>query len=88
MDRAIKQAVLSHNGEITEFKSGELVRCNGSKASHKFLLVADIEDPIVSIPTKTIGLYLGVADDNKDRAKVLFGEHLVFVLNIFLEKIK
>lgn len=69
-------------------KPGELVRCSGAKASHKFLLVADIENPIISIPTETIGIYLGTDDDNKDRAKVLFGEHLVFVLNIFLEKVR
>lgn len=69
-------------------KPGDLVRCTGAKASHKFLLVAEVANPIVSIPTETIGLYLGADDEKKDRAKVLFGEHLVFVLNIFLEKIK
>lgn len=71
-----------------QFTPGDLVRCSGAKASHKFLLIADVENPIISIPTETIGLYLGVDGDNKDRAKVLFGEHPVFVLNVFLEKLK
>ena len=70
------------------FTPGDLVRCSGAKASHKFMLVADVENPIVSIPTEVIGLYLGADSENADRAKVLFGEHLVFVLNIFLEKVK
>lgn len=74
-------------GGTSIFQPGDLVKCNGVKATHKFVLAADVEDPIVIIPTETVGIYLGLESEKLERATVLFGEHVVLVLNTFLEKV-
>jgi hypothetical protein len=82
----IETSILRSIEERVNFKPGDLVKCNGAKESHKFVLAADVDDPIVIIPTETVGIYLGLESETLERATVLFGEHVVLVLNIFLEK--